>query len=256
MSGKWARSTIKIILLFAVISLMIPTSNPIGNASAVTEDTKLTASDGAPFDNFGDSVSISGDTAIVGALIDDDACPVDNPATELNENDCDTGSAYVFERNFGGEDNWGQVAKLTASDAAAGDTFGDSVSISGDTVIVGARFDSDVAVLSGSAYVFVKPAGGWEDSTETAKLTASDGANFDFFGQEVSISGDTAIVGAIFDDDACLSDPNCNSGSAYVFVKPALGWAGSLTETAKLTASGVVLRELLIQRCMQHQVQD
>ena len=86
-----------------------------------TQVAKLTASDAAASDFFGEAVSISGDTVVVGAARDDDA-------------GAESGSAYVYERNTGGVDNWGQVAKLTASDAAAGAEYGASVSISGDTV--------------------------------------------------------------------------------------------------------------------------
>jgi len=179
-----------------------------------TQQDKLTALDAAADDFFGISVSISGDTAIVGAVFNDDAGSA-------------SGSAYVFTRSG---TTWTQQAKLTASDAAADDFFGDSVSISGDTTIVGARFNDDVATNSGSAYVFVKPGTGWVDATEDAKLTASDAAADDQFGNSVSISGDTAIVGARFNDDV----PN-NSGSAYVFVKPGTGWVDA-TEDAKLTA--------------------
>ena len=122
-------------------------------------------------------------------------------------------------------------AKLTASDAAVSDRFGLSVAASGDTVVVGARDDN--GVQSGSAYVFVKPGGGWAGPlTEDAKLTASDGAINDKFGFSVAVSGDTVVVGAR-DDNAPLS----RTGSAYVFVKPGGGWAGPLTEDAKLTAS-------------------
>ncbi len=85
--------------------------------------------------------------------------------------------------------------------------------------------------MSGSAYVFVRPATGWASATQTAKLTASDGAANDQFGCSVAVVGDTVVVGA-YRDDA----PAANSGSAYVFVKPATGWA-TAAETAKLTAS-------------------
>jgi len=124
-----------------------------------------------------------------------------------------------------------QHAKLTASDASF--DFGRSVSSSGDTVVVGAPTGNG-PFFQGSAYVFVKPAGGWSASlTESAKLTASDGATNDFFGRDVAVSGDTIVIGAYGDDIG----PNTEQGSAYVFVKPAGGWSGSLTESAKLTAS-------------------
>jgi len=186
---------------------------PVNSAFAITEDFKITASDAASLDLFGTSVSISGDTAIVGAFFDDDAGDR-------------SGSAYIFVRSGS---TWTEQAKLTASDAAAGDQFGISVSISGDTAIVGARVDDDAGSSSGSAYVFTRSGTTW---TQQAKLTASDAARGDVFGTFVSILGDTAIVGAEGDDDACPSDP-CSSGSAYVFVRSGTTW----TEQAKLTAS-------------------
>lgn len=122
-----------------------------------------------------------------------------------------------------------KAAQLTASDGENGDIVGTSVAISGDTVVVGAPGDDS----QGSAYVFVKPAGGWSDKVESAKLTASDGATGDFFGSSVAIAGDTVVVGGDGDDIGSKVDP----GSAYIFVKPAGGWVGSITESAKLTAS-------------------
>jgi len=105
--------------------------------------------------------------------------------------------------------------KLTASDGAAGDSFGKSVAVSGRTALVGARFDDDAGRVSGSAYLFqdTSAAGDWSSFTET-KLNASDGAAMDSFGNSVSISGRTALGGAAFDDN----DGGRNSGSAYVFV--------------------------------------
>ena len=123
-----------------------------------------------------------------------------------------------------------QQAKLTASDGAKLDFFGDSVAVTGDTVVVGARLDSlfDDLVHDGSAYVFVKPAGGWAGVLiESAKLTASDTRGF---GYSVAVSGDTVVVGSF---PGSFPGPE----TVYVFVKPAGGWAGALTETAKLTAS-------------------
>ncbi len=160
------------------------------------EVKKLIASDGAADDDFGHSVSISGDTVIVGASLDDDKGP-------------SSGSAYIFSRNEGGTDNWGEVQKLTAYDGAASDRFGLSVSISGDTVIVGASLDDDKGPSSGSAYIFSRNEGGMDNWGEVQKLTAYDGAASDRFGLSVSISGDTAIAGASGDNDY--------SGSAYIF---------------------------------------
>lgn len=102
---------------------------------------KLTADDTAGGDWFGWSVGISGDAMVVGAPYDDD-------------DGSGSGSAYLFKRNEGGADNWGQVEKLTAADAAEGDVFGWSVGISGNVVVIGAPYDDDVGDGSGSTYVF------------------------------------------------------------------------------------------------------
>ena len=193
-----------------ILLLLIPARSL---AQSQTEVAKLTAGDAAAGDHFGITVSISGDTAVVGATRDDHAGIF-------------SGSAYVF---VGSGTSWTQQAKLTASDAALGDDFGRSVSISGDTVVVGAIGDDDVGTIfggnSGSAYVFVRSGTIW---TQQAKLTASDAAELDQFGISVSISGDTALVGAFKDDDV-----GSESGSAYVFVRSGTTW----TQQAKLTAS-------------------
>ncbi|MCH8153131.1 MAG: FG-GAP repeat protein, partial [Planctomycetes bacterium] len=191
---------------------------PPGGWVSMTQTAKLTASDGAAGDEFGISVSISGEVIVVGAYRDDD-------------NGADSGSAYVFQKPVGGWVDMTQTATLTAFDGAAGDRFGGSVSISGEVLVVGARLDDDNGGSSGSAYVFVKPPGGWVGMTETAKLTAADGAVNDFFGGSVSISGEVAVVGALGDDDN-----GSFSGSAYVFEEPVGGWA-DMTQTAKLTAA-------------------
>ena len=103
--------------------------------------------------------------------------------------------------------------KLTASDGAASDQFGYSVSISSDgtTALIGAYQDDDKGANSGSAYVFKYNGTSW---SQQSKLTASDGAANDYFGYSVSISSDgtTALIGAYLDDDK-----GANSGSAYVF---------------------------------------
>ena len=171
-----------------------------GGGVEFRQRAKLTATDGAAGDLFGGSVSIDGDTMVIGAYKDDDK--------GLN-----SGSAYVFTRDTTGgiTSGWTQVAKLTADDGAAGDYFGRSVSIDGDTVVIGAYGDDDDGSNSGSAYVFTRNtpgdlASGW---TQVAKLTAADGAAGDQFGGSVAINSDTMVIGAWRD----------NSGSAYVFSK-------------------------------------
>ena len=187
---------------------------PVRAAAQQVEEAKLVAGDGAAFDAFGFSVSISGNALVVGTRLDDDA-------------GTDSGSAYVYR--FDGA-NWSEEAKLTASDGAAFDGFGFSVSISDDVLIVGAHRDDDAGSNSGSAYVYRFDGVGWN---EEAKLTFSGAAGGDEFGNSVSISGDTAVVGARNDDDACLGDPGCESGSAHVYRFDGVSW----NEEAKLTAS-------------------
>jgi len=126
-----------------------------------------------------------------------------------------------------------EAAKLIASDGQEGDIFGSAVAIDGDTIVIGAEGASlGKGYQQGAAYVFVKPANGWRNMRQTAKLTASDGANFAYFGFSVAVRGDTIVIGAY-----CHSDTQrrCN-GAVYVFAKPATGWT-DMTETAELTAS-------------------
>ncbi|REJ76429.1 MAG: hypothetical protein DWQ47_12555 [Acidobacteria bacterium] len=193
--------------------------NQGGTADSWGEVTKLTAFDGALNDQFGISVSISGDTAIVGSPNDDDV-----PS--------ESGSAYIYSRNQGGSDVWGLVTKITASDAANDDGFGDAVAIGGDTAIVGALRDDDDGAESGSAYIFERNSGGVDQWGEVTKITSSDAASGDRFGDSVAISGDRAIVGTSLDDDAGNS-----SGAAYIFSRNQGGVSDSWGETAKLTAS-------------------
>jgi uncharacterized repeat protein (TIGR01451 family) len=187
------------------------------------QQAKPTASDGGVVDHFGFAVAVSSDTAVVGAPDDDD-------------NGAESGSVYVFARDQGGANHWGQVVKLTPSDGAAGDHFGHSVAVSGDIAVAGAYGDDDNGLYSGSAYVFSRHQGGADAWGQVAKLTASDGAAHDYFGVGVAVSGDTVVVGAHGDDDACPADPSCDSGSAYVFARNQ-GGADAWGQVAKLIAT-------------------
>ena len=200
MRAVWAVPIIASILILGTLGFSQDVYAP-----SFDEIAKLTASDAADSDFFGRAVSISVDTAIVGAHLD-------------NDGGVDSGSAYVFGRDVGGADNWGQVAKLTALDDVGNLNFGRAVSISGDTAIVGAETNNgDIIIQTGAAYVFGRDVGGADNWGQVAKLTSSDGARFDLFGESVSISGDTVIVGATSDDDGGDS-----SGSAYVFVSSSI----------------------------------
>ncbi len=180
-------------------------------AAARTSTAKLTASDGASADFLGESVAIDGETIVAGA---------DSDNVGAN---ADQGSAYTFART--GAATRTETAKLTASDGAAGDDLGESVAVAGDTIVAGA--DADVVggkVDQGSAYTFA--ATGAAARTQTAKLTASDGAAGDFLGDSVAIDGDTIAAGADYDDVGA----NVDQGSASTFTRTG-------TQTAKLTAS-------------------
>ena len=180
-------------------------------ANAVwTQAAKLTAVDGASSDRFGRAVALDGDTAIVGATFADHAAP-------------SAGSAYVFTASAG---VWSLQATLVAPDGATGDWFANTVGIDGDVAFIGAALDDDAGSSSGSAYVFERIGAAWIGSDQ--KVIAADGAANDNLGTAVAISGDTAVVGARFDDDAGTS-----SGAAFVFTRTGIGWA----QQAKLTAA-------------------
>jgi len=187
------------------------------------EETELRPSDAGNGDHLGRSVAVDGDTILIGAYGCDDACPSDPY--------CNSGAAYIFRFN---SEDWIEEARLTALDAAEGDNFGFSVSISGNVAVIGAHGDDDT---KGSAYVFRFNGSNW---VQEAKLTASDAAEEDNFGFSVSVSGDAALVGAQTNDDACPADPSCNSGSAYVFRFNGSNWV----QEAKLLASDAAEEDL------------
>lgn len=189
---------------------------PASGWANMTQTAELTSSDGQPFDFFGNSVGLNGNTVVVGS-----------PQSVVNGNPAQ-GAAYVFVEPANGWTNMTQTAKLTASDGVASAYFGLSAAINGDTIVVGSPFDTIQNPEPGTAYVFVEPSGGWVDMTQTAELTASDGAPNDAFGVTVSIDSNTAIVGG-------RQCPSC-TGSAYVFVEPLNGWI-DMTQTAELTPS-------------------
>ena len=163
------------------------------------EVRKLTASDGAALDVFGRSVAVYGTTVVVGAA----------------GHNSNIGAAYAFERNRGGADNWGKVEKLTATDGAAGDGFGSSVSVDRDTLVVGGSALPPrplVQATTGRAYVFARNQAPAEDWSQVQKLTLSaPAANSPWggnFGQSVAVEGDTIVVGSPWERP---------TGAAYVF---------------------------------------
>jgi len=174
------------------------------------------ASDGAPGDCFGTAVAVSGAVAVIGAEL-----------ATVNGN-LHQGAAYLFTGGMGGlawptRGTLVETAKLTSSDGGVEDAFGNSVSITGDTVAVSALSGNHG---QGEAYVFVKPPNGWNNMTETAALTASAGAGP---GNSVATNGDTVAAGATFGGPS-------GAGAVYVYVRPDSGWVDS-TETAQLLAT-------------------
>jgi len=170
---------------------------------------ELFASDGATGDLFGDSVSIDGDYALIGAYEDDD-------------NGDYSGSAYIFKRDG---TVWTEQSKLLPSDGESMECFGGSVSIDGDYALIGVSNDDDNGYGSGSAYIFKRDGTVWN---EQSKLLPSDGKEGHTFGCSVAIDGDYALIGAVGDDDN-----GAYSGSAYIFKCDGTVW----NEQSKLLPS-------------------
>ncbi len=167
---------------------------------------------------FGSALALEQDTLVVGSGSDD-------------ASGAQSGSAYVLGRNVGGTDAWGQVVKLTAPDGAAGDKFGNSLGLSGDTLVIGASFNSSVGLNSGAAYVFERNLGGASAWGMMKKLLPTVGAGQDQFGRSVAVSGDVILVGSPFDDDV-----GANRGAAFLFGRNE-GGANAWGQTTKLFAS-------------------
>lgn len=182
-----------------------------GGANNWGQVERLISSDASSGDEFGSSVAIDGDFAIVG--------------TRLGVFPQYTGAAYVFDRNQGGPDNWGEIKRLIASDADSNDEFGFSVAISGDTAIVGAHRNDDAVVRHGSAYIFSRDSGGTGNWGEVVRLISPD-FTADRFGVSVAIDGGVAVVGDWWYDQNGFTN---RSGSAYVFLQDEGGpdnWGG------------------------------
>ena len=192
---------------------------PTGGWTDMLPTAVLTPSDTNDTD-FGDSVSISGDTIVVG----DDGYG----STGL-------GAAYVYVKPASGWHSMTETAKLTASDGINTDLFGYSVSISGGTIIVGAtQFGNILHPGPGKTYVFVEPATGWASMTQTAELTASGLPDGDVFGFSIAVDGNVVVVGSYV--------YNGFLGAAFVYQKPASGWA-NMTQTATLTPGDGIIGE-------------
>lgn len=208
-ASRASRTKIAIVALM-LVTMVIPQAAVAG---PLEEEIELIGSDTAGDDRFGYAVDLDAGTLVVGARQDDDA-------------GTSSGTAYVF---VGSSGLWTQQAKLTASDAQAGDLFGNSVAIDGDTILVGAPGEDGRANDTGAAYIFTRSSGTW---TERAKLlpgSPSQGANF---GWSVDLDGGTALIG---EPDGAVNGEVI--GSAYVFTGAGADW----TQQARLAhTSGAV----------------
>jgi hypothetical protein len=182
------------------------------SGSVWTQQEELIAPDGGGGDDFGSSVAIDGDSAIVGAYLD-------------GYSGSFSGSAYVFTRSG---TTWSFEQILVPLDGAAGDLFGSAVDIEADTALISAMRDEDTAGTDqGSAYIFTRSGSTWLQDT---KLLASDAVSGQWFGRSASLNEGVAVVGAYRDDS--------DTGAAYVFVDAGSDWVEQLKIVAPDAAAG------------------
>ncbi len=220
----------KRIVFFGTCGLLVlcaSTPAALADECCEADADAIIASDPAMGDFFGWSVSVDGNYAVVGA-----------PNKDVIEDD--DGSAYIFTFNVGNQ-TWEEQTLLTAGLNAEVDAhFGYSVAICGDVAVIGAyRQNNGPSDWAGAAYIFERDGVNWN---QTAKLTPSDPGHPHQFGWSVAISGEVVVIGAVAADSD--DPPVANPGAAYVWIKPAGGWADSAMQTAKLTASNAVLDDL------------
>ncbi len=171
----------------------------------VQEVEIVVGSEGFTSDDFGRSVDIDGDYAIVG--------------TSDHDEGLESGAVYFYKRTGG---VWSEQQKAKGSDIGAASRFGSAVAISGNTAVVGAKSHN---IGRGAAYVFVRMGDTW---VEQAKLVAPNEMNGDEFGRSVDIDGDTIIVGAWLGDVTGA----VNGGTASIFVRNGVTWTHQQTVTA------------------------
>jgi hypothetical protein len=186
---------------------------------------------GSSGEGFGEAVAVSGRTLVVGTIHHMAA-----------STDVEQGAAYVFTEPASGWAHARQAAILKAPRGQSEESFGRSVAISGDTIVVGAPFrEVDRRTSQGAAYVFLEPASGWRSVAPTAELTAAGGAADEFFGEAVAISGATVLVGA----PGRKVGRHAAQGAIEVFALPRFPHAGTPRQLAELTASGAQANDAL-----------
>jgi len=209
----------------------------------LVQQAYLKASNTGAFDTFGSAVAVSGDTLVIGAPEEDSNATGVN-GNQANNSALGSGAVYVFVRSGGA---WIQQAYLKASNTQAGDLFGSSVAVSGDTLVVGAHAESsnatgvngnqanNSAAGSGAAYVFVRSGGVWSQQAYLKASNTGGGGiqnNPDSFGYSVAISGETVVIGAYREDSSATgvngnqaNNGEVESGAAYVFVRSGGVWS-------------------------------
>jgi hypothetical protein len=224
------------------------------SAASFAQQAYIKASNTDIADEFGDAVALSGDTLAVGATGEDGAA-TGIGGDESDNSAINSGAVYVFTRDPAGV--WSQQAYIKASNAGAGDNFGASVALSGDTLAVGAALEDSASTgidgdqddnnesNSGAVYVYTRDAAGAWSQQAYVKASNADGG--DHFGHSVSISGDTLAVGAYQEDSAATgidgdqSDENANdAGAVYVFTRDG---AGEWSQQAYVKASNTDIRD-------------
>lgn len=191
-----------------------------------SEEAYIKASNTGDQDEFGISVTLSGDTLAVGAHGEDSSTTdVKTTSDGANEDARNSGTVYVFTRN---DTSWTEQAYIKASNTGAGDRFGHSIALSGDSLAVGAHLEDSNSDItpgdnsvrdSGAVYVFVRNGTDWSQQAYVkAEITTAD----DYFGFSIALSGDTLAVGTYLDDGIVV---NSNSGAVYVFERNAAIWS-------------------------------
>jgi hypothetical protein len=197
--------------------------------------------------NPGRGVAVSGNTVVIGANQEDGSGTGIDPSD--NDSASNAGAVYVFVRDGG---TWSQQAYIKASNAEAGDQFGYSVDIDGDTLVVGAIGEAsnatgvggnqaaNVSTGAGAAYVFVRSGSTW---TQQEYIKATNTGSDDKFGSNIAISGDTLAVSAIAEDgsgtgiDPANNNSASNSGAVYIYVRSGSTWTVQATIKAHNTGS-------------------
>lgn len=182
----------------------------VRNGASWTQQTQIASSNGEKNESFGNSISISGDTALIGEYMGD---------VGANR---DQGRVFVFVRAKAG---WELQATLLAGDGGVDEYFGVSVALSGDLALVGSYADSGANRSQGAVYVYSRSGSTW---TQHSKLVASDGAGSDLFGVSLALSGSTALVGATQHGTSV----GVRTGAVYVYVLEETQWR----QQAKLLA--------------------